>query len=105
MCFSYTLRDMASDWCHNYMSKFPNYIFSKLTLAFCKHHQKTQNDEQIYMELKNMKQEETKRVEVYYEQIHKLAHGLQVPTMDSFLTTMFRTGLQSYLRIATTGMK
>jgi hypothetical protein len=67
--FSYTLRDMASNWCHNYMSKFLDYIFSKLTHVFYKHHQKTQNDKQIYMELKNMKQKETKRVEVYYEQI------------------------------------
>jgi len=58
------------------MSKFLNYIFSKLTHAFCKHHQKIQNDEQIYMELKNMKHEETKRVEVYYEWIQKLDHGL-----------------------------
>jgi hypothetical protein len=37
---------------------------------------KNQNDEQIYMELKNMKQEEIKRVEVYYERIQKLVHGL-----------------------------
>jgi hypothetical protein len=36
--FSYMLRDMALDWCHNYMSKFLEYIFSKLTHAFCKHH-------------------------------------------------------------------
>jgi hypothetical protein len=49
------------------MSKFPNCIFSKLTQAFCKRHQKTQNDKQIYMELNDMKQEETKRVEIYYE--------------------------------------
>jgi hypothetical protein len=28
------------------------------------------------MELKNMKLEETKRVEVYYEWIHKLVQGL-----------------------------
>ncbi len=52
-----------------------------------------------------MKQEETKRVEVYYEWIQKLAHGLQVPTIDNFLTTMFRVGLQSYLRSACIGMK
>jgi hypothetical protein len=39
--FSYTLRDTTSNWCHNYMSEFPNYIFSELTHAFCKHHQKT----------------------------------------------------------------
>jgi hypothetical protein len=37
------------------MSKFPNYIVLKFTQAFCKHHQKIQNDEQIYVELKNMK--------------------------------------------------
>jgi hypothetical protein len=58
------------------MSKFPNYIFLEPTQTFCKHHWRTQNDKQIYMELKNMKQEETKRVEVYYERIQKLAHGL-----------------------------
>jgi hypothetical protein len=54
------------------MSKFPNCIFLELTHAFCKRHWKTQNDEQIYMELKDMKHEETQRVEVYYERIHKL---------------------------------
>jgi hypothetical protein len=48
----------------------------KLTQTFYKRHRKTQNDEQIYMELKNMKQEEIERVEVYYEEIQKLAHGL-----------------------------
>jgi len=58
------------------MSKFPNYIFSELTQAFYTHHQKIMNDEQIYMELKNMKQDETEKVEVYYEQIQKLVHGL-----------------------------
>jgi hypothetical protein len=31
-----------------------------------------------------MKQEKTKRVEVYYEWIQKLAHGLQVPTTYNF---------------------
>jgi len=52
-----------------------------------------------------MKHEKIKRVEVYYEWIQKLSHGLQIPTIDSFLTTMFRTWLQSYLRIVTTRMK
>jgi len=87
------LRDTTSGWCHNYMSKFPNYIFSELTHAFCQRHQKTQNDKQIYMELKNMKQEETKKVEVYYEWIQKLVHGLQIPTTHSFITNVFRAGL------------
>ncbi len=88
--FRYTLWDTTSEWCHNYMSKFLNCIFSKLTQAFCKHHRKTQNDEQIYMELKNTKQEETEKMEVYYERILKLAHGLQKLTIDNFLITMFR---------------
>jgi hypothetical protein len=29
--FSYTLRDTTLDRCHNYMLKFPNYIFLELT--------------------------------------------------------------------------
>jgi hypothetical protein len=49
------------------MLEFCDYIFSKLSCAFSKCRQKTQNDEQIYVELKNLKHEETKRVEVYYE--------------------------------------
>jgi hypothetical protein len=53
--FNYTLKDTALDRCHNYMSKFLDCTFKKLTLTFCKHHQKIQNDEQIYMELKHMK--------------------------------------------------
>jgi len=52
-----------------------------------------------------MKWEETKRVEVYYEWIQKLTNGLQIPTINSFLTTMFKVGLQSYIRIVTTWMK
>ncbi len=44
-------------------------------------------------------------MEVYYEWIQKLAHGLQVPTINNFLTIMFRIGLQSYLIIRITRMK
>ncbi len=44
-------------------------------------------------------------MEVYYEQIHKLVHGLQVLTTNNFLTIVFETGLQSYLKITTIGMK
>ncbi len=54
-----------------------------------------------------MKQEEieTERVEVYYEWIQMLAHGLQVPTIDNFPSIVFRAGLQSYFRIANARMK
>ncbi len=52
-----------------------------------------------------MKQEEIERVEVYYERIQKLVHGLQVPTINNFLTIMCRVGLQSYFIITTSKMK
>jgi hypothetical protein len=44
------------------------------------------------MELKNIKQGETKQVEVYCEHIQKLVHGLQTPTVDNFLTIVFCMG-------------
>ncbi len=44
-------------------------------------------------------------MEAYYEQIPTLVHGLQVPTINNFLTIVFRVGLQSYLRIRIAGMK
>jgi hypothetical protein len=51
--FSYMLKDITSKWCNNYMLEFLDCIFLELTQAFC-NHQRTQNDKQIYMELKNM---------------------------------------------------
>jgi hypothetical protein len=50
------------------------------------------------MELKNMKQEETKRVEVYYEQIQKLAHGLKYQPQIVFLTIVIK-GITSELQL------
>ncbi len=35
---------------------------------------------------------------VSYEWIHKLTHGLQIPTINDFLNIVFRTSLQSYFR-------
>jgi len=45
------------------------------------------------MELKNMTQEEIEKMDVYYEWIQKLAHGVQVPTIDSFLIIVFKISL------------
>jgi len=52
-----------------------------------------------------MKQKEITKVEVYYERIQKLAHGLQVPTTNSFMTIVFRASLYLYLKIAIARMK
>ncbi len=71
----------------------------------CKHHHKMQNDKQIYMEFKNVKHGEIKWVEVYYEHIQKLVHGLQNPTTIFFLTIVFQVGLWSYMKITIVGIK
>ncbi len=44
-------------------------------------------------------------MEVYYEWIQKLANGLQILTTNSFLTIVFKVGLESYIIIVTTRMK
>jgi hypothetical protein len=38
----------------------PNYTFAKLEQAFYKHYRTKKNDEQIYLKLHNIKQEERK---------------------------------------------
>jgi hypothetical protein len=43
-------------------------------------------------------------VDVYYEHLLKLASCLQVKATDVFFIIIFRVGLQSYLRLATTGV-
>jgi hypothetical protein len=48
---------------------------------------------------------ENGRMEVYYERLLKLASSLQDMTTNNFQTTIFRSELQPYLRVTTTGMK
>ncbi len=103
--FNFTLEDIVSNQCNNYLGDYLYYTFVELQLAFCKRYRKVQNDEQVYLQLKNMKQEKNERVEVYYEILLKLANSLQHKTKNSFLTIIFRSGLQPYLHVATIGMK
>jgi hypothetical protein len=102
---NYTLKNTTTNWCHNYMSKFPNCSFLKLMQTFCKRRHKMQNHKQIYTKLKNIKHGNIERVKVYYDGIHKLVHGLQTPTINIFLANVFHAKLQSYLRITTIVMK
>ncbi len=44
-------------------------------------------------------------MEVYYERLLKLANNLQHKIINSFLTTIFRIGLQPYMCVAIIGMK
>jgi hypothetical protein len=47
--FSFTLRDIISNWCNNYLGDYPYCTFVELQLTFCKRYKKVQNDEQIYL--------------------------------------------------------
>jgi hypothetical protein len=52
-----------------------------------------------------LKHESIEKVEMYYEKLLKLANSLQTLTTANSFTTMFQSGLQSYLRIVVAGMK
>jgi hypothetical protein len=91
--FIFTFKNTMSNWCNNYLGDYPNCTFVELQLACCKRYIKDQNDEQVYLQLKNMKQEKNERMEVYYERLLKLANSLKHKTTDSLLTIIFKSGL------------
>jgi hypothetical protein len=47
--FSFTLGDIMSNYCNNYMGDYPDCTFAELQLVFCKRYIKVQNDEQVYL--------------------------------------------------------
>jgi len=59
------------------------------------------NDEKNYMKLRNLQQQVSKHIKIYYEHLLKLVNCLQMKAINVFLTTIFRTCLQPYLRLAT----
>jgi hypothetical protein len=59
------------------MEAYLDFTFVELQLVFCKNFIIVPNDEHVYLQLKNMKQEKKERVEVYYERLLKLDNSLQ----------------------------
>jgi len=103
--FGFTLNDNIYEWGENYVQNHPNYIFEELEQAFCKKFKIVKNNEEVYMQLGNIKQQTTKHVQVYYECPLKLSNCVQVRTTNVFLTIVFKVGLLPYLRLTTIGMK
>jgi hypothetical protein len=62
------------------------------------------NDEKVYMQLKNLQQQDGEWVEVYYELLLKLATCSQINIINVFFITNFKANLQPYLKLATIGM-
>jgi hypothetical protein len=52
-----------------------------------------------------MKHKNNERMEVYYDILLKLANSLHHNTIDNFLTTIFKFGLQPYMHVTTRSMK
>ncbi len=51
--FSFTLRNIL-EWGENFVQDHPNYTFDELEQIFCKHLRTMKNDEEIYMQLRNL---------------------------------------------------
>jgi hypothetical protein len=71
--FGFILRDNILKWGENFVQDHPNYIFEELEQAFCKRFWIVKNDEEVYMQQRNL-QQVGERVEVYYEHLLKLAN-------------------------------
>jgi hypothetical protein len=63
------------------------------------------NDEEVYLQLRNIQQQIVECVEVYYEQLFKFTNCLWFKAMDVFFTSIFQTGFLPYLHLETTSMK
>jgi hypothetical protein len=56
------LKDNPCDLCNNYVQDNPNYEFANLEQAFCRHYCTMQNDERVYLNLKQKSIEKNKSV-------------------------------------------
>jgi hypothetical protein len=63
------------------------------------------NDEEVYMQMWNIQQQTTECVEVYYECLLKLTNYQHVRATYVFITTIFKSSLLPYLRLAIACMK
>jgi hypothetical protein len=59
------------------MRNNPNCRFANLKQAFYRRYQIMQNDEQVHLQLKNLKQKSTDKIDVYYERLLKMANSLK----------------------------
>ena len=78
--FGFTLKDVIKDsileWNENFVQDHFNCMFGKLEEVFCKWFQTVKNDEEVYLQLRNIQRQIVECVEVYYEQLFKLANCL-----------------------------
>jgi hypothetical protein len=65
-CLVTTLQNISA-WGENFVQDHPNCTFDELEQAFCKCLQILKNDEIFSMQLKNLQQQVSEWVEVYYE--------------------------------------
>jgi len=74
--FKDVIKDSILEWNENFVHDHPSCMFGKLEQVFCKWFQIMKNDEEIYMQLRNIQRQIAKCVEVYYEQLFELTNCL-----------------------------
>ncbi len=62
------------------------------------------HDEEVYVQLKNLQQEVSEQLEIYYKCLLKLTNWLQMKATNVFFTTSFKIGLQPYFILTIVGM-
>jgi hypothetical protein len=55
--FDFILKDNISKWKENYVQYHPNCTFEKLEQTLCKQFKIVKNDEEVYMQLRNIQQQ------------------------------------------------
>jgi hypothetical protein len=71
--FGFTLWDNILEWGENFVQDHLDCTFDELEQTFCKCFWTVKNDEKVYMQSKNLQQQVSEWVEVYYECLFKLA--------------------------------
>jgi integrase len=87
--FEFTLHYIILKWCNNYLNNYLGVKFEKLAKTLCKWFKKVQNDEHVYMWLKNLQQVINEQIEKYYEQLLKLANSFQTKISNTFFIDVF----------------
>jgi hypothetical protein len=80
-------------------SKFPYKAFQLQfckvgTCAFYKRFKFVKNDKHVYIQLKMLKHDHIKRVEVYYKRLMKLANSMETKKLIIFFILVFKFGLR-----------
>ena len=92
------------NWFTTQRTTYPYQEFQELLIAFKLRYQEVDNDDQVYLKFRSLKQEAKESVDNYYKRMMKLANQFATVPSYNFLMSNFRAGLLNYLQVATVGL-